>query len=229
MPNASRIAHAGLAFAHPLSEAAVDAAIAALPLPAETLILDVGCGSGEILLRALRAHAPARGLGVDLDADAIAEARDRAHGTSAVFEIRDAATIRGRFDTVINVGSSHALGGFPAVLEALSSLAPVALYGEGFWQRPPSEDFLAALGGATVDELSDLDGLRAAVGRVGFDVLHESFASERDWASYEETLAANAERHGTVDALAYARRIRDRRALPDAPGTLGFALLVLRA
>ena len=67
-------------------------------------------------------------------------------------------------------------------LEALRALAPVALYGEGFWQRPPSEDFLAALGGATVDELSDLDGLRAAIQDVGFEILHESFASEHDWA-----------------------------------------------
>jgi SAM-dependent methyltransferase len=212
-----------------MSVAAVDAAIAALPLPAEPLVLDTGCGSGEILLRTLRSHAPARGLGVDLDADAIAEARRRANGIPARFEVRDAATIEGRFDAVINVGSSHAHAGFPAALEALRALGPAVLYGERFWQRPPSKEFLAALGGATVDELSDLDGLRAAIRDAGFDLVHESFASEHDWARYEETLAANAERHGTPDTLAYARRIRDRRALPDGTDTLGFALLVLRA
>lgn len=211
-----------------MSETAVDAAIAALPLPAQPVVLDTGCGSGEILLRTLKAHAPARGLGVDLDPEAIAEARHRATGISARFELRDAAAIDGSFNAVINVGSSHAHGGFPTALTALRSLAPVALYGEGFWQRPPSEEFLAALGGATVNELADLDGLRAAIRAVGFDILHESFASEHDWASYEETLAANAERHGTPDTLAYARRIRHRRALPDGTDTLGFALLVLR-
>jgi hypothetical protein len=89
--------------------------------------------------------------------------------------------------------------------------------------------FLAALGEATVDELADLDGLRAAIQDVGFDILHESFASEHDWARYEETLAANAEQHGTPDTLAYAQRIRHGRALPEGTGTLGFALLVLRA
>ena len=229
MPGASRIAHAGLPFANPMSETALDAAIAALPLPATPLVLDTGCGSGEILLRTLKAHPSARGLGVDLDADAIAEARQRANRSSARFEVRDAAAIQGRFDAVINVGSSHAHGGFPGALTALRDLAPVALYGEGFWQRPPSNAFLAALGGATVDELADVDGLRAAVQGAGFDILHESFASEHDWARYEETLAANAEEHGTPDTLAYARRIRDRRALPDGTGTLGFALLVLRA
>ena len=212
-----------------MSDTAVDAAIAALPLPVEPMVLDTGCGSGEILLRTVRSHAGARGLGVDRDADAIAEARRRAGGVPARFEVRDAADVEGSFDAVINVGSSHAHGGFPAALHALRTLAPIALYGEGFWQRPPSQAFLAALGDATVDELSDLDGLRAAARDVGFDILHESIAGEDDWVRYEETLAANAELRGTPDTLAYARRIRDRRALPGGTDTLGFALLVLRA
>src|SRR4051812_40022642 len=78
LPSASRIAHAGLPFANPMSEAAVEEALAALPLPAGSRILDTGSGSGEILLRALRLHRGARGLGVDLDVDAIADARRRA-------------------------------------------------------------------------------------------------------------------------------------------------------
>ena len=85
------------------------------------------------------------------------------------------------------------------------------------------------MSGATVDELPDLDGLRAAVGDAGFDIAFESVASQDDWAHYEETLAANAERHGAPDTLAYARRIRDRRLLPGGTDTLGFALLVCRA
>lgn len=228
MPSASRIAHTGLPFANPMSERAVDAAITALPLPSEPLVLDTGCGSGEILLRTLQLRPAARGLGVDLDADAIAEARHRTTGRPVRFEVRDAATIEGTFDAVINVGSSHAHGGFPAALEAVRALGPVALYGEGFWQQSPSEDFLAALGGATVDELSEFDGLRATISDVGFDIVHVSLASGDDWARYEETLAANAERHGGPDTLAYARRIRHRRALPGGTDTLGFALFVLR-
>lgn len=227
MPSASRIAHAGLPFANPMSEAAVDAALAALPLPARPRILDTGCGSGEMLLRALRIHRGARGLGVDLDADAIADARQRAGDLAAEFEVRDAAIIDGAFDTVINVGSSHVHGGFPAALAMFRRLAPVVLYGEGFWRRPPSKEFLASLGGATEDELANLDGLRAAVGEAGFEIVHESCASEGDWARYEETIAGNAERHGGRQSLSYARRIRERRALPGGTDTLGFALLVL--
>ncbi|MGO9821992.1 MAG: class I SAM-dependent methyltransferase [Solirubrobacteraceae bacterium] len=191
--------------------------------------MDTGCGGGEILMRTLQLHPGARGLGVDLDADAIAEARQRTEGLPARFEIRDAATVEGTFDAVINIASSQAHGGFPAALEALRPLGRVVLYGEGFWQRAPSEDFLAALGGATMDELTDYDGLRAAISDAGFDIAQESVASEEDWARYEEKLAANAERHGTPETLAYARRIRHRRALPGGTDTLGFALFALRA
>jgi SAM-dependent methyltransferase len=228
VPSASQIAHAGLPFANPLSEAAVDGGVAALPLPAHPCILDTGCGTGEMLLRALRRHPGSRGVGVDLDADAIAEARRRAADLPVQFEVRDAAAIDGNYDAVINVASSHVHGGFPAAVEILSALAPVILYGEGFWQRAPTTDFLAGLGGATEDELTDLDGLRAVIRATGLEILGESLASHDDWGRYEETLAANAERHGGPDSLAYARRIRERRALPGGTDTLGFGLFVLR-
>jgi hypothetical protein len=180
-----------------------------------------------MLLRVLRQHPGATGLGVDLDADAIAAARQRAGALPARFEVREASTVDGTFDAVLNVGASHAHGGFPAALTELRRLGRVALYGEGFWRRPPSHDFLAALGGASIDELSDLDGLRvAAAAAAGFDVTHEWIASDEDFARYEETLAANAERHATAETLAYAQRIRDRRALPHGTDTLGFALLL---
>lgn len=211
-----------------MSEAAVDAAIAALPLPAEAFVVDTGCGTGEMLLRALLAHPGGNGLGVDLDADAIAEARRQTADVPVRFEVRDASTVEGPLDAVINVASSHVHGGFPAALDVLRNLASVILFGEGFWQRRPSADYLSALGGATEDELADLDGLRGAIRRARLEIIHESLAADGDWARYEETLAGNAERDGGPDSLVYANRIRERRSLPGGTDTLGFGLFVLR-
>jgi cyclopropane fatty-acyl-phospholipid synthase-like methyltransferase len=235
VPSTSNVAHRGLLFANPMSEADVDGTLDALRLPPGALLLDTGCGSGEMLLRALERDTTWRGLGVDLDADAIATARARAAerlpGRDVRFEVRDAGEVEGRHDAVLNVGSSHVHGGYPAALSALRALVAdggEVVFGEGYWAREPSPAFLDALGGATADELPDLDGLRAAATAAGFDVEAHAVASEEDWTAYEETLAANAERAGADDALAYARRIRERRALPDGTGTLGFTLLLLR-
>src|SRR3954470_17164381 len=195
-----------------MSEAAVDRLLDALRLPAGALVLDTGCGSGEMLLRALERNPTWRGLGVDLDPDAIAAARARAAerlpGRDVRFEVRDAGEVSGEHDAVLNVGSSHVHGGYPAALGALRRLvAPggFVLYGEGYWREPPTPAFLEALGGATEDELSDLGGLRTAVLDRGFDIVSVVEAGEADWAAYEETLAANAEADGGPEAAAYAR------------------------
>jgi SAM-dependent methyltransferase len=219
-----------------MSEAAVDRTLDALRLAPGALVLDTGCGSGEMLLRALARDPTRRGLGVDLDEDAIAEARrrtaERLPGRDVRFEVRDAGEVSGRHDAVLNVGSSHVHGGYPSALDALRGLVAdggAVVFGEGYWREPPSHEFLAALGGATEDELDNLGGLRTTVLDAGFDIASLTEAGEGDWAAYEETLAANAEADGGPETAAYARRIRERRALPDGTTTLGFALLVLRA
>jgi SAM-dependent methyltransferase len=212
-----------------MTEAAIDEALQALPVGARSRILETGCGNGELLRRAARICDAADALGVDLDPDAIAEARARSDTGPVRFEVMDGGHVCGRFEAVLNVAASHAHGGFPAALDHLRALGPVVLYGEGFWRHKPSEGFLAALGGASADELADMAGLRAAARHAGFQIVHESCASEADWAAYEEALASNAERHGGAETAAYARRIRERRALPDGTDTLGFALLVLSA
>jgi hypothetical protein len=145
--------------------------------------------------------------------------------------VRDAGDVTGRHDAVLNVGSSHVHGGWPAAPAALRALVAdggAVVFGEGYWRRAPSAAFLDALGGASADELPDRAGLDAGVRAAGFEIAAAEEAGDADWARYEETLAANAERAGDPDSLAYARRIRDRRGIPDGASTMGFALLLLR-
>ena len=224
---ASQKAHFGLPFANPMAPSDVDAALATLPIGAGASIVDTGCGNGEILARAVRCHGGIRGVGVDLDPVALASAKAHGDRLPLSFELRDAAEVQGTFDAAINVAASHAYGDTSAALAELRRLAPAALFGEGFWMRRPSTGFLEALGGASEDELTDLPGLRDAIRGHGFEILGEWRASTRDWANYEQTLIRNAERDGSPECMAYAGRIRRRRALPDGLHTLGFGLFVL--
>lgn len=239
MPSASVLAHEGLAFANPLSQADVERAIAALELPDGARVLETGCGAAEVLVRVLARYPSATGAGVDADADWLARARANADARVPGRDVElvhaaadDAGLKPGSFDAVLNVAASHAHGGYPDALAALAALVRpggVVLLGEGFWARPPSAAFLDALGGATEDELGTLDELVGHARAAGLEPVFEAVASPADWAHYEETLAANAEARADEKSLAYARRIRDRRALRDGASTLGFALLVLRA
>jgi SAM-dependent methyltransferase len=240
VPSASVRAHAAVPFMNPLSEAAVDGAIAALPLAPGAKVVETGCGAAELVLRVLEAHPEATGTGVDPDADSLslahAAAAARVPGREPELiaaPAAEAGLAPGSFDLVVNVAASHAHGGFPAALDELAALARpdggLVLLGEGFWTREPSPAFLDALGGATPDELPlGLDALVAAARVAGLEPLHTAQATETDFTAYEEGLAGEAERYDDEDARAYAQAIRARRALPDGATTFGFALLTLR-
>lgn len=236
MTDPSVVAHEGLTFANPLAQADVDAAIDALALSDGARVLETGCGSAELLIRVLERFPTASGVGVDTNGEWLARARAAADQRIPGRELQlveaaaeDAALEPESFDAVVNVASSHAHGGYPGALVALRALVRergMVLLGEGFWAKPPSPAFLDALGGATADELGTRDELLAYARAAGLQPELQFIASQADWARYEETLTATAERRGADE---YARRIRERRALPGGGDTLGFALLVLRA
>jgi SAM-dependent methyltransferase len=239
MSSASFRAHAAVPFMNPLTEAAVDAAIAALAPAPGARVVETGCGAAELLVRILEAHPDTTGVGVDPDGDSLGRARaaaERVPGREPQLieaPVQEAGLEPGSFDLVVNVAASHAHGGFPAALDELTALARpdggIVLLGEGYWTREPSAEFLEALGGASADELPlGVDALIAAARAAGLEPLAVTEASDADFAAYEEGLAAEAERYDDEDARAYARRIRERRALPGGESTFGFALLTLR-
>jgi release factor glutamine methyltransferase len=91
----------------PDSETLVEAALAGLPDRQEgLLILDLGTGSGCLLLALLSALPAARGLGIDRSVEALATARENARRLGlagrAAFAATDwAAGLAGRFDLVV--------------------------------------------------------------------------------------------------------------------------------
>lgn len=99
---------AGTLVPRPDTETVVEAALARIPDRAAPLrILDLGTGSGAILVALLSELPAATGLGIDRSADALATARDNAAASGlaarALFAASDwGAAIGGRFDLVVS-------------------------------------------------------------------------------------------------------------------------------
>jgi cyclopropane fatty-acyl-phospholipid synthase-like methyltransferase len=75
----------------PLSFAKADRLVEILALTDPARVVDVGCGAGEFLIRVLERYG-GRGIGIDPDADALAQCRSRADGRVSL----DRLDLRGR-------------------------------------------------------------------------------------------------------------------------------------
>jgi SAM-dependent methyltransferase len=230
----SALTHGDLPFANPLSEADVDAAIGALSLSPGATAIDVGCGNGEVLAR-VKARHPVTTMGIEPSPRWAAVARERVDLVHAA-TLEEVAPMEAGWDLVVCVASSHAFGTWLDGLVGLRRLVRPggwALVGEGYWRRPPTESYLAALGGASADELPDRVGLAGGAAAAGWEVERAWDASDADWAAYEETLIRNGERalssHDDHDLRTWVEAARGRWNHPDGRDTLGFALLLLRA
>lgn len=90
----------------PETEAIVEQGLEILADIPEPYILDLGTGSGAILIALLRARKDARGLGVDISKNAlkIAEKNARAQGVKARMDLRHSdyfRSVQGRFDLIV--------------------------------------------------------------------------------------------------------------------------------
>ncbi|MGI5262195.1 SAM-dependent methyltransferase [Streptomyces angustmyceticus] len=235
----SRLAHAHHPVKSPLGDDSVRRLLEhGLPHGNER-VLDLGCGGGEWLLRALDLHPHLHAEGVDLSADDLAQARRTATGRGVqerlVLHHQDAGTFSSPqpFDLVLSVGATHAFGGLlPTLAAARAHLAPGGrvLIGEGFWDREPSPEAVEMLGG--------FDDLATTVDRVvadGWSPVHGHVSTRGELDDYEwscwGSLASWALDHpddpdsAHVLETAGTRRTEWLRVYRD---TWGFVCLVLR-
>ncbi len=197
------IAHRDHLFCSPLGSERADALLARLALARGGRVLDVGCGKAELLLRLVERHA-ARAVGVDinpvfLDA-ARARAASRVGGGALTLLERPAVNLNeapGSFDAALCIGSTHALGGYVETLRALQTLVRDSgrvLVGDGYWKRPPDDEYLAVLGG-TREEFTGHEGNIANGAALGLNPLAAEVSSLEEWDAYEDLYADAVERY----------------------------------
>ncbi|MFE0275938.1 SAM-dependent methyltransferase [Streptomyces sp. NPDC058992] len=244
-----------LTFHGPLSEERADRLVARLARREPACVLDIGCGWGELMLRLLEAAPGARGVGIDLNGDDLARGRRSAEERGLLERARfldesAAGTRHGPADVVLCVGSGQALLGpdgtdasaaLPATTTALRALRSLVvpggrvLFGEGFWQRVPAAEELAAMWpDARADDHLLLADVVEAATAAGCRVEAIETAGESEWEDFESGYLTDVEEwlaHHQGHPLAGSTRERvDRHRASWLRGyrnVLGFAYLTL--
>ncbi|MEV6345646.1 methyltransferase domain-containing protein [Actinoplanes sp. NPDC051851] len=149
-------------------------------------ILDLACGSGEMLCTWSRDHG-VTGTGVDISTPFLDGARARAVELGVAGDLTFVHGDAGAYvaetpvDIAACIGATWIGDGLPGTLELLErSLKPggLLLVGEPFWRADPPEE------AKTGEHWHDLPGLFALVGALGWDVVEMVLADEDSWDRY---------------------------------------------
>jgi SAM-dependent methyltransferase len=222
----------------PLSEAHAELLIDRLEMESATTVLDLGCGWGELLIRAvLAAGDECAGIGVDTDSEQFARGRhaaaERGVGDRVRFVEGEAQAWSQPAERVLCVGASHAWGGTTPALEALAPVVSpggLLLFGDGYWQTAPTTEAMEIFGDGVI-------GLDAMVERAladGWHLLSLTTSDQREWDEFESSWRLGRERWLRVNPrspnageLRQQLDERVREYVRVYRGVLGFAYLVL--
>ena len=165
----------------------------ALNPPPGTRMLDLACGTGEMLCTWARDHQ-VTGTGVDISTVFIAVARARATELGVAdqvgFRHGDASDhVAGHpVDIAACVGATWIGGGVPGTVGLLRrSLGPrgMMLIGEPYWRRePPDQATVEGCHATSVDDFRSLPDLIEQFGALGCDVVEMVLADQDSWDRY---------------------------------------------
>jgi SAM-dependent methyltransferase len=165
----------------------------ALQLSPGTSMLDLACGSGEMLCTWARDHG-LTGTGVDISSAFIRAARARAAELDVADQVAfihgDAAGyIAGQPVGIAScIGATWIGGGVAGTVDLLrQSLGPggIMLVGEPYWRRdPPDRATVAGCDATSKEDLLPLPELIESFGLLGCDVVEMMLADQDSWDRY---------------------------------------------
>ncbi|GAB4545981.1 MAG: hypothetical protein OHK0023_05070 [Anaerolineae bacterium] len=190
----SAIAHSLHTYHSPVHPTQVDYLIDLMRLSPTDRVFDAGCGSGAYLIR-IAEKTGARGVGVDISPYAIETARTEAarrvpqHPLEFVESHIDAYTVTSEaFEAALCIGATHLYHTWQGAIDVLSKIIKRGgqmLIGDLYWKQPPSESFLALMGGMARDEMHSYTEMVQALVTSGLTPLYVADSSLADWDHYE--------------------------------------------
>ncbi|GAB3003505.1 SAM-dependent methyltransferase [Saccharothrix stipae] len=237
------LAHAEHPISAPVGDRAVTEILDRAIRRPDAHVLDLGCGEGAWLLRAVQVHHGITAVGVDISDSGfdttLADADRLGVADRLDLVCRDVNGYRSsrRADVVLSIGAAYAFGELlPALAAAREHLAEdgVVVLGDCFWEREPSPAVRAELEDGP-QKYADLSTTVARVVADGWTPVHGHVSTTAEWDEYEwswtGSLAAWALDHpdhpDREQVLATSAAHRDSW-LNGYRGVLGFVTLVLR-
>ena len=216
-------------------------------------VVDAGCGWAQLLIRIAERAPGVEGLGIDLDAEAVAhgQALARERGVAGRISLIGGdvkAHLPQTAGAVLCIGASQIWGppvearlplDYRSALRAMRALlepGSPAVYGEGIWTAQPTPEAIAPLANRT-DEFVFLADLLDTARACGFAVVRVHQATLDEWdefesgyaARYARWLAAHPDDHPDAAAVRARMLAQSDAYFRGYRGVLGMAYLELLA